>query len=253
MHKDGLKIGWIGKINVKELCNERKKEKYANRIGFYSSLLMALLTLVGLLVVKPPISGPFAVGDRLGYPYLDILAQFPKDYIWMYFMILLMIIYVVFMVSVHYYAEGEKNIFSLIGLSFALISATILITNYFVQLSVIQPSLLNGETDGISLLTQYNPHGIFIALEEIGYLMMSLSFIFIAPVYYKKSALEHAVSLVFIAGFIFSVFALIFISIGYGIHREYIFECAVIVIDWLVLIINGLLLSIVYHKQAKLL
>jgi hypothetical protein len=29
---------------------------------------------------------------------------------------------------------------------------------------------MNGETDGLSILTQYNPHGIFIALEEIGYL-----------------------------------------------------------------------------------
>jgi hypothetical protein len=238
---------------MKEPGNERKQEKYANRIGFCSSLLMALITLGGLLVVKPPISGPFAMGERLGYPYLDILAQFPKDYIWMYFMILLMIVYVVFMVSVHYSAEGDKNIFSLIGLSFALISATILISNYFVQLSVIQPSLLNGETDGISLLTQYNPHGVFIALEEIGYLMMSVSFIFIAPVYYKRSALEHAASLVFILSFIFSVAALIFISIGYGIHREYIFECVVIVIDWLVLIINGLLLSIVFRRKAKLL
>lgn len=198
---------------MKELCNGRQELIYANRIGFYTSMLMALTTLVGVFVVKPPISGPFAVGNCLEYPYLDILAQFPKDYVWMYLMILLMIIYVVFMVSVHYCAEGEKRIFSLIGLSFALISATILITNYFVQLSVIQPSLLNGETAGIALLTQYNPHGIFIALEEIGYLLMSISFIFIAPVYYRKSALEHAASLVFVMSFILTVTALIFISI----------------------------------------
>lgn len=34
---------------------------------------------------------------------------------------------------------------------------------------------MHGETEGITLLTQYNAHGIFIALEELGYLLMSLS------------------------------------------------------------------------------
>ena len=32
------------------------------------------------------------------------------------------------------------------------------------------------------MLIQYNPHGVFIALEEPGYLVMSLSFLFMAPV-----------------------------------------------------------------------
>ncbi len=35
---------------------------------------------------------------------------------------------------------------------------------------------MKGEKEGISLLTQFNPHGIFIALKEVGYLLMSLSF-----------------------------------------------------------------------------
>ena len=37
---------------------------------------------------------------------------------------------------------------------------------------------MNGETDGIALLTQYNGHGIFIAMEELGYITMSISFLF---------------------------------------------------------------------------
>lgn len=77
----------------------------------------------------------------------------------------------------------DKKIYGYIGLSFSIISATILLIDYFVQISVIQPSLLQGETEGIAILTQYNPHGIFIALEEIGYLMMSLSFLCVAPVF----------------------------------------------------------------------
>jgi hypothetical protein len=55
----------------------------------------------------------------------------------------------------------------MLGIVFATISCTLLVGDYFIQISVIQPSLLKGETDGIALLTQYNPHGIFIALEEV--------------------------------------------------------------------------------------
>ena len=49
------------------------------------------------------------------------------------------------MVCIHYYAPVEKKVFSHIGLSLALISAIVLIIDYFVQVSVIQPSLVNGE------------------------------------------------------------------------------------------------------------
>jgi hypothetical protein len=42
-------------------------------------------------------------------------------------------------------------------------------------------SLMNGQAQGIALLTQYNPYGVFIVLEELGYLLMSLSFLFLAP------------------------------------------------------------------------
>jgi hypothetical protein len=52
----------------------------------------------------------------------------------------------------------------------------VLITDYFIQVSVIQPSLLAGETDGISILSQFNPHGIIKVLEEIGLMFMILSF-----------------------------------------------------------------------------
>jgi hypothetical protein len=38
----------------------------------------------------------------------------------------------------------------------------------------------------------------------------------------------------------------------YGIYREYRFEVAVITIDWLVLIISGILLSFVFKRVMAL-
>jgi hypothetical protein len=129
------------------------------------------------------------------------------------------------------------------GLSFALIAATILMIDYFIQISVIQPSLLNGELESIAILTQYNPHGIFIALEEIGYLLMSISFLCIAPIFSETTRLEIAIRWLLIIGFVMAIIFLVIISAIYGISREYRFEVAVISIDWIVLIILGILLS----------
>ena len=236
---------------ISSQSNKIKEQKNVNRIGFYAAILTTVLTVVTLSVVRPPISGPFCKGSCIEYPYTDIISRFPIDYIWMYTAILLTLAYLVLMVCIHRGASEEKKVFSQIGLSFALISTAILIVDYFIQISVVQPSLLNGETEGISILTQYNPHGIFIALEDLGYLIMSFSFLSIAPVFYKKGRLEHSISLIFIISFIFTISSLIFISIVYGIKREYIFECAVIIVDWLTLIINGTLLSIVFRRMSR--
>ncbi len=77
---------------------------------------------------------------------------------------LLALLFVVLMVCIHYYASDDGKMFSHIGVVFAAISATVVSVDYFIQLTVMQPSFLEGETEGLSLLSQYNPHGIFIAL-----------------------------------------------------------------------------------------
>ena len=159
--------------------------------------------------------------------------------------------YLVLMVSIHVYASSQRKIFSQIGLAFAIMAALTLLGDYFVQFSVVPISLMSGETEGITLLTQYNPHGIFIVLEELGYLLMSLSFLFMAPVFINKNRLESAVRWVFVISFVLTVIAFTLISINYGLDRQDRFEVAIISIDWLVLIINGILLSIVFKRQPQ--
>jgi len=118
----------------------------ANLFGFYVAILTIVLTVVtfGISIFTPPISGPFCQGSCIEYPFINIVSRFPRDYVWMYPAILLTLIYVVLMVCIHHYASNDKKIFSQIGLSFALISTTVLIIDYFIQISVIQSSLVNG-------------------------------------------------------------------------------------------------------------
>ena len=224
-----------------------------NRIGFYISILTGTATIITFIVayLTEPLSGPFCVANScFKYPYLDIASRFPADYIWMYCAIVWLLFYTIFMTCIHHNAESEKKTFSQVGLSFAIMSALILLANYFIQLSVVQPSLLNGEFDGIALITQYNPHGIFIALEELGFILMSLAFLFMAPVF-AKGKLEKAIRSIFIGSFALTVITFILISIFYGIHREYRFEVAVMSINWLTLIVSSVLVSIMFRRSEK--
>ena len=225
----------------------------SNRVGYYSAILTTVITIVtfGLAMTAVPISGANCPGECVEYPYLDTVSQYPKDFLWMFAAIMLILVYVILMVSIHSYAAGQKKIFSQIGLSFAIITAVILLSDYFVQFSVIPMSLKNGETEGIAMLIQYNPHGLFLVLEELGYLVMSLSFLFMAPVFANRDRLESAVRWIFIVGFVLVMVSLAVISINYGLERQDRFEVAVISIDWLVLVINGVLLSIVFRKKMK--
>jgi hypothetical protein len=101
------------------------------------------------------------------------------------------------------------------------------------------------------LLTQYNAHGVFIVLEELGYLLMSLSFLFLAPVFANRGALVSVVRWVFITGFVLTIIFFVVISIDHGLDRMDRFEVAVISIDWLVLVINGVMLSVLFRRQLK--
>jgi hypothetical protein len=66
-------------------------------------------------------------------------------------------------------------------------------------------------------LTQYNPHGVFIALEEAGFALVTV--------------------------------AVVALSAAYGVDVEYRFEVAAIAIDWTVLIASGTLLA--FHYRAR--
>src|SRR5215203_2587649 len=225
----------------------------SNRVGLYSVILTALTTLVtfSLAIIAIPNSGAGCRENCFEYPYVNTLSEFPRDYLWMPPAMLLVVFYVILMVSIHTYAAQDKKVYSQIGLSFALIAAGVLLSDYFIQFTVVPISLMNQETDGIALLTQYNAHGVFIVLEELGYLLMSLSFLFLAPVFSNSGRLASVVRWVFITGFVLTMVFLVVISIDHGLDRMDRFEVAVISIDWLVLVINGVMLSVLFRRQLK--
>lgn len=227
--------------------------KNAVRIGLYASFGLAALTIItfGLAMMAIPPAGPNCPGDCMDYPYLDSLKYFPRDYFWMYLSVFQIIAYVICMISIHYITSPDKRIFSTISVAFALLSALILLADYYVQFTVVPISFMKGETEGIPLISQYNGHGIFIALEELGYWLMGLSFLFIAPVFSKHKRLERSIRWILILPFPLIVISFIVYTILYGIDRDYRFEVAAITVDWLALILMGILMGIFFSRLNK--
>lgn len=221
------------------------------QLGFYSAILTAIIAAVFFIagILTPARSGPFApAANSITYPYINVAAFIPNDYLWLYPGILLALIFVVLMVCIHYYTSNDKKIFSHIGLSFALVYATVITIDYFIQFTMVIPSILSGETTGLSLFTQYNPHGIFIALEGLGYFMMSVAFLFAAAVF-AGGRLERAIRWLFVSSFILAIVSFTVLSLlKYDIVA---FEVTILTINWAVLIVSGILLSVLFRREGR--
>lgn len=221
------------------------------RFGYWAALGTGLMTLVtfGIAVATPPLSGRLCQEGCFQYPYLDIASRFPRDYYWMFPAMPATILYLAFMLGLHARATPEKRLFAQLGVVLSVMAAMTIVADYFVQLSVIQPSLLAGEADGISLLTQFNQHGVFIVLEELGFLLRSLSLACMAPALSGASRLERTVRRLFVGGWIVNALGLGWFVLRYGNDRGYLFEIFVITVDWLVLIAGALMMAAVFRRE----
>lgn len=235
-----------------ELKGKPNSNYYSIILGYYSALLTSILVLITfiLAITAVPKSGTFCQESTcVKYPYTDILTYFPNDYYWMIVAIFFLLTYIILMTCINQLVSNERKIFSQIGYTFAILSSFILLLDYFIQLSVIQPSLLNNETNGISILTQYNPHGLFISFEVFGYLLMGVSFLFYGFTFDSHKRLEQVIKWILIVSSILVFIFYIILNLIYGTNIEYIYEIVSITICWFTLIIIGVLLSQFFKKQ----
>jgi len=233
--------------------NEEEKTVNELKMGFISSLLLTISTIVvfGFAMIAIPPSGPYCPGNCMDYPYLDLLQYYPRYYFWMYIVSFQLIVFMVFVIANHFNAVKNKKIYSFISVSLSVITTTVLLANYFIQFSVVPISVMKGQTEGIPLLTQYNGHGIFIALEELGFILMSLVFLFLSQIFVGKNVLERTLKWICAVPSVLVILSFVFYSIQYGLDRDYRFEVAAITIDWLAIIVIGILSSIYYRREIK--
>lgn len=220
--------------------------RLALRVGSWVALGISGLTVATFALAY------MAGSDDSPYPYSSdaIAGNWPREYLWMFPAMLLMLLFIAFIASVHEYAPPTRKIFSLLGLCLAIIAAAVLLVAYFIQVTVMQPSLEKGQLDGWAILTMYNPNGVFIALEELGFILMSLALAAISPVFMQKNKVERTIRWLFVLSCVAVVGALIAVSLATGFDRGILFEIIVISIVWSTLIISGPLVAVVFRRAV---
>ena len=214
-------------------------------------LAAASLLLLASCAAGPARSGAFCTSACITYPYTDVTAFVPRDYLWMYPALLLVVLFVVLAVCIHHMAAPAVRALSGSAVALAVVAASAIVVDYGVQLLVLQASLVKGEIEGFTLFSMYNPHGIFIALEDVGYLVLGVAFLFVARAIPTGSRLGKFISWLFTAGGALTVGALILLSLRYGTDLDYRFELTAIFINWLVLIVSGILLNRQFAQRLR--
>lgn len=220
--------------------------RLALRFGSSVALAMSGLTVATFALAY------MAGSDDSPYPFSSeaIAANWPREYLWMFPAMLLMLLFVAFIAAVHEFAPATRKIFSLLGLCLAIIAAAVLLITYFIQVTVMQPSLEKGQLDGWAMLTMYNPNGVFIALEELGFILMSLALAVLAPVFLQQNRVERTIRWIFVLSFAAVVGALMAVSVATGIDRGFLFEIIAISIVWLTLVVSGPLVAVVFRRAV---
>ena len=137
----------------------------------------------------------------------------------------------------------EAQIWSSTAVASAGLATVVLVVDYGLQLTVVQRSLVHGETAGLTLLTQYNPRGIFIGLEDIGYLAMGVAFLLLGVAVRGGSRAERAVRWLLVGGGALVVLLLVALTLVHGSDLDYRFEVWAILVDWLVLVAVAIVIA----------
>jgi hypothetical protein len=162
----------------KEYIMERTISPTVSKLGYWSAFLASLFSIIYIIGqfaewinLLGSGGGPENASTAVGL----IVLLIPS--------LLLAPSFVLLMLCVHYYAPESKKVWSHAGVIFATIYAVMVSINYYVQLSLVVPHLMRGETESIRLFL-FTPFDSFIySVDVLGYSFMSLSTLFAAFVF----------------------------------------------------------------------
>jgi hypothetical protein len=233
---------------MQDVCEERAA---AGRLGRWVAPATVVVGTASLVtgVTTSPRSGPFCSENCIGYPYTDAAGYVPQDYLWMYPGVLLTLLFVVLTMCLVAWVVLPHRLFAAIAACFGAIGAAAIVVDYGIQLTFVQPALLAGETQDLVAWTQYNPHGVFIALENVGYALIAVAFLFLGVAMASgTSRLERAVRWIFAIGGVLVLAGLLVSAVIFRGELDYRFEVLSLSVVWLVLISSGALLSVVFRR-----
>lgn len=167
--------------------------KNALLLCFWSSIAVAIFT-IGFIVALPLTFFPNLVEWTGISAYAETFK--PIQMFTVFPSILLASAYVIFTVSLHYYSENDKKIWSHLAIAFGLMYAIISTLNYLIQIITVIPSMENNQIDGLAAVVAGNSRSIFYALMA-SYLFMCISSLFIAFIFNNKDKEQKVIRIFF--------------------------------------------------------
>lgn len=151
------------------------QNKSANRLGFWSAVLSSVFSIIYIvgqlaewLGLLGSDGGPESASTAVGI----VVLLTPSLLLGSSFLIL--------MVCIHYFAVEDQKIWSHIGLIFATIYTALISINYYVQLTLVLPHIMQGGTESIKLLLFIPFDSFLYSVDILGYSFMSLATLFAA-------------------------------------------------------------------------
>lgn len=139
------------------------------RVGFWSAVLTALFcilfTIAAVLTEAQILSSPWNVLLPLA-PSLFLAPSF-----------------LAMMVSVNALVPTARRIWSQLGVAFACVYVPLCAAAYIVEIFVVEPRVLRGETADVALLTLVRGDSVFNAIDGIGYVFMCLATLVTSPAF----------------------------------------------------------------------
>jgi hypothetical protein len=209
---------------------------------------LAATLALGIGVFTPPRGGVLCTTGCIAYPYTGAAPFVAGDSIWIVPAIVMTFGFVVVTACLHERAHPGGRLAGLVALALSVVAAALLAGDYAVHYMVVMPSLAKGEGELVTILSIYNPHGVFIALENAGYFVMGLAFLATAGAVVGSGGLERAIRWVFLVAGVLAVGGLVVFAVIFGTDLDVRYEVAAISVDYLALIVGGSLLAVLFRR-----
>ena len=200
----------------------------AARLGYWSALLTAFFCLLFT------IAAIFTESHLLPAPWDVVLTIAPS--------LLLAPSFLAMLVCVNALTPGERRIWSQLGVAFAGVYVPLCVAAYIVELFVVEPRLLRGDTSQMALLTLARSDSVFNAIDGLGYIIMCLSTLVAAPAF-EQAGLARWIRRLFLANGILAVP----IFLTYFVNRSFIWMSAF----WSVTITSSAILIAVNFRRIR--
>ncbi|HJX70347.1 MAG TPA: hypothetical protein VJ346_00290 [Bacteroidales bacterium] len=161
------------------------------RTGITATISIILLTIIFLvsIIIYPQEKYQSASSYMNEFRITNLLPVIPG--------FLLVLANVPLFAALYFYATNEKRTIALTGLLFGTGYMVCSGTNYFMQLGMVVRNISESESGNIAAFLMANPGSYAYAIDNLGYLFLSVSFLAFSGVFYRRG-LQSWIKAVFI-------------------------------------------------------